>query len=78
MAGQRGAKSGRGEVETIEVGTLERRIIGLMAEEIGLPLTEGKELLGELVCLVLPTQMEEFATCARVCNDCARLRGRRD
>jgi hypothetical protein len=29
------AKSGWGEVETIEVGKLERRVVGLTAEEVG-------------------------------------------
>ena len=41
-------------------------------------LSEGKDLLGELARLVLQTQMEEFATCARVCRDCMKLRRRRD
>ena len=72
------AKSGWGEVETIEVGKLERRVVGLTAEEVGLTLSEGKGLLGELTRLVLQTQMEEFATCARVCRDCMKLRRRRD
>lgn len=72
------AKSGWGEVETIEVGRLERRVVGLTAEEIGLPLAEGKDLLGELARLILQTQMEEFATCAQVCRDCMKLRWRRD
>jgi hypothetical protein len=72
------AKTGWGEVETIEVGTLERRVVGLTAEEIGLTLAEGKDLLGELARLILQTQMEEFATCARVCRDCMKLRRQRD
>jgi hypothetical protein len=41
-------------------------------------LAEGKNLLGELARLFLQTQMEEFATCARVCRDCMKLRRRRD
>jgi hypothetical protein len=36
------AKTGWGEVETIEVGRLERRVVGLTAEEVGLTLSEGK------------------------------------
>jgi hypothetical protein len=72
------AKSGWGEVETIEVGRLERRVVGLTAEEVGLTLSEGKSLLGELARLILQTQMEEFATCARVCRDCMKLRRQRD
>jgi hypothetical protein len=72
------AKSGWGEVETIEVGRLERRVVGLTAEEVGLTLAEGKNLLGELARLILQTQMEEFTTCARVCTDCMKLRRLRD
>ena len=34
-------KSGWGEVETIEVGSLERRIVGLTGEEVGLTVSEG-------------------------------------
>ena len=59
------AKSGWGEVETIEVGRIEGRVVGLTADEVGLTLAEGKELLGELARLVLPTQMEEFTMCAK-------------
>ncbi len=72
------AKSGWGEVETIEVGRLERRIVGLTAEEVGLTLAEGKDLIGELARLILQTQMEEFTTCARVCRDYMKIRHRRD
>ena len=39
------AKSGWGEVETIEVGRIERRVVGLTADEVRLTLAEGKELL---------------------------------
>jgi hypothetical protein len=42
------AQNGWGEVETIEVGRLERRVVGLTAEELGLTLAESKTLLGEL------------------------------
>ena len=38
----------RGEVETIEVGRLERPVVGLTAEELGLTLAESKTMLGEL------------------------------
>jgi hypothetical protein len=72
------AKSGWGEVETIEVGRLERRVVGLTAEGVGLTLAEGKNLLGELARLILQTQMEEFTTCARVCTDCMNLQRLRD
>jgi hypothetical protein len=72
------ARSGWGEVETIEVATIKRRVVGLTAEEVGLTLAEGKDLLGELGRLVLQTQMEEYTTCARVCPACMKLRRQRD
>ena len=54
------AQSGWGDdVETIEVGRLERKVVGLTEEEIGPTLAEEKELLGELARLILSTQMEE-------------------
>lgn len=72
------AKSGWGDVETIEVGRLDRRVVGLTADETGLTLAEGKELLGALARLILQTQMKEFTTCARVCHDCNKLWRQRD
>ncbi len=47
-------------VETIEVATIKRRVVGLTAEEVGLTLAVGKDLLGKLGRLVLQTQMEEY------------------
>src|SRR6202046_570814 len=72
------ARSGWGAVETIEVGRLDRHVIGLTADEVGLTLAEGKVLLSELQRLVLQTQMEEYVMCARVCRECLTLRLRRD
>jgi hypothetical protein len=71
-------RNGWGEVETIEVGRLDRRVSGLTADEVGMTLAEGKNLLGELGRLILQTQMEEFITRARVCGDCLKLRRLRD
>jgi hypothetical protein len=67
------AASGWGEVETIEIGRLERRVVGLTAEEVGLALAEGKNLLGELPRLILEPQIEEFITWACVCRECGGL-----
>ena len=72
------ARSGWGEVETIEVGRLKRRVVGLTADEVGLTLAEGKDLLSELQRLVLQTQMEEYTMCARVCRECLTMRRQRD
>ena len=72
------ARSGWGEVETVEVGRVERRVSGLTAEGLGLTLAESKTLLSELGRLILQTQMEEFINCARVCGSCLGLRRLRD
>jgi hypothetical protein len=72
------AKSGWGEVETIQGGRFNRRVVELTAEEVGLTLAEGKHLLDERARLVLQTQMEEFTTCARLCGECLKLRRLRD
>jgi hypothetical protein len=42
-------RNGWGDVETIEVGRLERRVVGLTVEELGLTLAEAKNLLANLV-----------------------------
>jgi hypothetical protein len=60
------AKNGWGDVETIEVGSIKRRVVGLTAEEVGLTLVESKYPLGELGRLVLQTQMAEYTTHAPV------------
>jgi hypothetical protein len=65
------ARTGWGEVETVEVGRLQRRVLGLTADEVGLTLAGGKDLLSELHRLVLQTQMEEYVMCARVCRESA-------
>ena len=72
------ARSGWGEVETIEVARFKRRVVGLTAEEIGLSLEEAKQVLAELQRLVLQTQMEEYTFCARVCPACLKMRRQRD
>jgi hypothetical protein len=72
------AKSGWGEVETIEIGRLNRRVVGLTAEEVGPTLADGEHLLGERAHLVLQTQMEEFTTWAHMCGECLKLRRLRD
>jgi hypothetical protein len=60
------------------VGRLKRRVVGVTADEIGLTLAEGKDLLSELQRLVLQTQMEEYTMCARVCRECLTMCRHRD
>jgi hypothetical protein len=49
------ARSGWGEVETIDVARFKRRLVGLAPEEIGLSHEESKQVLAELQRLVLQT-----------------------
>jgi hypothetical protein len=49
------ARSGWGEVETIEVASFRRRVVGLTAEEIDLSLEEAKRVLAELQRPMLQT-----------------------
>ena len=72
------ARTGWGEIETIEVADFKRRVVGLTAEEIGLSLDEAKQVLAELQRQVLQTQMKEYAVCARVCPVCLKMRRQRD
>lgn len=72
------ARSGWGEVESIEVAHIKRRVVGLTAEEIGLSLDEAKQVLAELQRLVLQTQMEEYTYCTRICPTCLKMRRQRD
>lgn len=67
-----------GEVQTFEVGRLERREIGLAAHEIGLMLEEAKALLAELQRRIVQTQIDDKVMCERVCSDCLRVRSIRD
>jgi hypothetical protein len=78
MVDQAGGESGWGEVETIEVAHIKRRVVGLTADEIGLSLEEAKQVLAELQRVVLQTQMEEYTLCARVCPACLKMRRQRD
>ncbi len=71
------ARSGWGWVETIELASFKRRVVGLTAEEIGLSLEEAKQILAELQRRVLQTQMEEYTYCAHVCPACLKMRRQR-
>jgi hypothetical protein len=48
-----------GEVQTFDVGRLERRVVGLAAHEIGLMLDEAKPLLAELQRRIVQRQIDE-------------------
>jgi hypothetical protein len=46
-----------GEVQTFEIGRLERRVVDLSSDEIGLMLAEAKVLLAELQRRIVQTQI---------------------
>ena len=72
------AKTGWGEVQTFDIGRLERRVVGLAAHEIGLMLDEAKAVLAELQRRIVQTQIDEKVMCDRVCADCLSVRAIRD
>lgn len=67
-----------GELQTLEIGRLERRVSDLAAAEIGLMLDEAKALLAELQRRIVQTQIDEKVMIKRVCADCRRVRPIRD
>ena len=48
-----------GEVQTFEIGRLQRRVVGLATHEIGLMLDEANALLAELQRRIVQTQIDE-------------------
>ena len=54
------ARTPLGETETIEITSFKRQIGVLSAEELGLSLAEGKQVLENLQRIVLQTQVEEY------------------
>ena len=67
-----------GEVTGCEIGALHRSLGDLAADGVGLSLAEAKSLLAELQQKIVQSQIDEYATCARVCPDCMKLRRLRD
>src|ERR1035438_2656799 len=72
------ARTGWGDATTYEVGVLRRDLGDLTSNSVGLSLAEAKALLGELQQRIVQTQIDEYIVCARVCNDCMKLRPLRD
>lgn len=72
------ARTGWGDTETDEIGTVSRRVTGQSADDVGLLLDEAKAVLAELRRRMVQSQVDEQVTCARVCSDCLRMRRIRD
>lgn len=67
-----------GEVQTFDVGRLDRPVFGLAARDIGLKLDEAKAFLAELQRHMVQSQIDEKVMCRRICSDCVKVRTIRD
>jgi hypothetical protein len=64
------AKTGWGEVETVEVVSIARPVLAATADDVGLSLAEAKSLLTRLQEAMVRRQVAEYLHCRRVCPDC--------
>ena len=64
------AKTGWGEVETVEVVSIARPVFAATADDVGLSLAEAKSLLTRLQEAMVRRQVAEYLHCRRVCPDC--------
>ena len=64
-------KTGRGEVERIDLGTITRSVVATAAAaEVGLSLAEAKALLAGLQASMVRTQLAEHVAQGRLCPEC--------
>src|SRR5258707_10354343 len=61
-----------GDINTIEVGRIDRPSQTLDPESVGLSLADGKQLLHNLQQAVIPAQADEICTLRRICRRCHR------
>ena len=64
------ARTDTGEVETTELVTIGRPVVGGMLAELGLALSEAKAVLAKLQASMVQSQVAEYAACHRVCPQC--------
>ena len=64
------AKTGWGEVETVELVSITRPVLAATADDVGLSLAEAKSLLASLQEAMVRGQVAEYLHCRRVCPDC--------
>src|SRR5258708_8236799 len=67
-----------GDVNTIEVGRIDRPSQTLDPESVGLSLADGKQLLHNLQQAVIPAQADEICTLRRICRRCHRWTALKD
>ena len=67
-----------GDVNTIEVGRIDRPSQTLDPESVGLSLADGKQLLHNLQQAVIPAQADEICDLRRICRRCHRWTALKD
>ncbi|MFM0077621.1 ISKra4 family transposase [Paraburkholderia sediminicola] len=67
-----------GDVNTIEVGRIDRPSQTLDPESVGLSLADGKQLLHNLQQAVIPAQADEICALRRICRRCYRWTALKD
>jgi hypothetical protein len=64
------ARTDTGEVETTELVTVNRLVVGGTLAELGLALSEAKAVLAKLQATMVQSQVAEYAACHRICPQC--------
>src|SRR5215218_4939057 len=64
------ARTDTGEVETTELVTIGRPVVGGTLAELGLALSEAKSVLAKLQATMVQSQVAEYAACHRICPQC--------
>jgi hypothetical protein len=64
------AKTGWGEVETVELVSISRPVLAATADDVGLSLAEAKSPTAKLQEVMIRGQVAEYLKCRRVCSAC--------
>src|SRR5215218_7463352 len=64
------ARTDTGEVETTELVTIGRPVVGGTLAQLGLALSEAKSVLAKLQASMVQSQVADYAACHRVCPQC--------
>ena len=67
-------KTGWGEMETVELGTITRPVLAATADDVGLSLAEAKSLIARLQDVMVRGQVAEYLQCRRAEGDGAEPR----
>jgi hypothetical protein len=64
------ARTGWGEVETVELVSIARPVLAATADDVGLSLAEANSLMAKLQEAMVRGQVAEYPHCRRVCPSC--------